>query len=128
MKILFDPDAFESVFRIMVKDINTLNPNWKQSSIDELYLNLDNYLAREYQYGSIFEFNLSINRIGQSKVECNLEYLVRFYHPPKYLNFTETVKTPSQVIYGLHNSLKRSLIHKISENHLGLSVALSQIP
>lgn len=108
----FNTINFKSTFTNLVNDINTINPSYKKEGIKNLNLLLDRYLCNEIYYGNIIKFDLKIERIGQSKVKCILEYIEYYSSQPTIIILEERMKKPSEIRKILFSTLKNSLILK----------------
>jgi len=79
---MFNINKLSIGFSKLVRDINTINPNWKKY-IGKIDLQLRNHLDNEIFYNNIIQYNLNIERIGQSIIKCNIIYIEKHYERPK---------------------------------------------
>lgn len=118
----FNYDELSSGFSKMVRDINTKNPKWKES-IKEIEYQIRKYLNDEVCYNNIIQYELEINRVGQSIIECTIKYIERFYEEPKEINFKERVKTPNEVCKSILFAAENAIIQKVNMDNKGGKVA-----
>lgn len=72
----FDYNELSNEFSKMVRNVNTRNPKWKES-IKEIDYQVRKYLNNKIYYLNIIHYELEINRVGQSVIECSIKYFER---------------------------------------------------
>ena len=108
----------EKGFSKMVRDINTRNPKWKEC-IREIDYKIRNYLNNEIFYHNIIQYDLDVNRIGQSIIKCNIKYSETYYDEPKYIVFQEKVRTPNEVCRSILFAAENAIIQKVNRENIG---------
>lgn len=108
----FNIEDFRRFFSKIVKDINTCSHEWRTNCAKEIHYGLERYLFNEKFYNHLFDFNLKVEKIGQSNVCFKLNYK-EFYHS-KFLEleFFERLSTPSEVRRLLFNTFQNAMIVK----------------
>jgi hypothetical protein len=109
----FNITDFENIFFKLVRNINTRNFDWKKDCIGRIDWALNDYLSNEVFHNNIIQFNLKIQRIGQSKIECNCEYIEKYYDLPKTINIQESVKTPNQICRSVLFAVENAITQKV---------------
>lgn len=72
--IEFNKERFSILFSDLVKGIDTRNSNWK-IYFKEIDWKLRTYLNNESFHGNLIDYELEIERVGQSIIKCTLCYI-----------------------------------------------------
>lgn len=118
----FNYSELSNGFSKMVRDINTKNPKWKEC-IKEIDYKLRKYLNNEVFYNNIIQYELEINRIGQSIIDCKITYIERYFDEPKVINFSERVKTQNEVYKSILYAVENAIIQKVNRESKGCKVS-----
>lgn len=114
----FNVDELSNGFSKLVRDINTKNPKWKEC-LGEIDWQIRDYLNNKLFHNHIIQYELEINRVGQSIIECNIKYLEKYYEEPKKINLKERVKTPNEVCQSILFAVENAIIHKANAESNG---------
>jgi len=109
-------DNFKIAFNILVHNVNILNPNIRLELIPRLNSEFKSYLEQLIAKGEIYEYSYKLERIGQSKIKCSLNYMDKLYGPMKELIIESYLKSPSEVREKLFNSFANIVIDKKYDN------------
>jgi len=109
-------EKFKIVFNILVHNVNILNKNIGLELIPRLNSELKDYLNQLIAKCEIYEYSCKLERIGQSKIKCSLNYMDKFYGPMKELVIESYLKSPSEVKEKLFNSFVNIIIAKKYNN------------
>jgi hypothetical protein len=114
----FNIDELSNGFSKLVRDINTKNPKWKEC-VGEIDWQIRKYLDNEIYHRNIIQYNLDVNRIGQSVIKCNIKYIEKYCDETKNIFFKERIKTPTEVCRSILFAAENAIIEKVNRESKG---------
>ncbi len=116
-KRYLNTEEFESFFKNRAKEVNVRNPEWKKEVTQRIKYQLSRYLEHQRSLFNIIDFDIKVNRIGQSKIQVVLKYIEDCFNMKgEEFECIEVLKKPREVCWDILKAVEFAVIQKANRD------------